>query len=170
MKEKWEYEFCPKCGGILGGKLLKEGEPERLVCEKCSFIFFLDPKATAGTIFTSGGKIVLLRRGIEPGYGKWVFPGGYVNQGEVVEDAAIRETKEEVNVDVKIIHLLNVYSYPNRPVIVIVYAAEVTGGTLGAGDESLEVKTFSAEEIPWDHLAFPSTKDALRDYIARYCQ
>ncbi len=168
MKDNLEYEFCPKCGGALSCRLLKEGEPERLVCEKCTFVFFLDPKTTAGTIFTLESKIVLLKRAIEPGYGRWVFPGGYVNRGEVVEEAAVRETKEEVNLDVKISHLLDVYSYPNRPVVVIVFAAEVIGGTLTAGDESLEVKTFSPENIPWDNLAFPSTKDALREYIGRY--
>jgi ADP-ribose pyrophosphatase YjhB (NUDIX family) len=111
------------------------------------------------------GKIVLLKRGIEPSYGKWVFPGGFLDRGEQVEAAAIRETWEEVNLKVTINRLLNVYSYPGYPVIVVVYLADITGGELQAMDETLEVGVFTPEEIPWDDLAFMSTRDALQDYL-----
>ena len=86
-----EYSFCPKCGGALESKVLKAFEPTRLVCSRCRFVFFLDPKVAAGALFKLDGSIVLLQRGIEPSYGKWVFPGGYVDRGETVEGAAIRE-------------------------------------------------------------------------------
>jgi ADP-ribose pyrophosphatase YjhB (NUDIX family) len=99
---------------------------------------------------------------------KWVFPGGYFDRGESVQEAAIRETKEESQVDVKIGALLNVYSYPRSPNVIVVYAAEIVGGQVGAGDESLEAKTFAPKEIPWSDLAFDSTKDALKDYIRIY--
>jgi ADP-ribose pyrophosphatase YjhB (NUDIX family) len=161
-----EFRFCPKCGGRLGRQRLKPSEPERLVCSACSFIFYDDPKVAACAIPTLDGKIVLLKRGIEPSYGKWVFPGGFLDRGERVEDAAIRETWEEVNLQVEITRLLNVYSYPGYPVVVIVYAARVVGGELRAMDETLEVRTFSPTEVPWDELAFPSTRDALTDYLA----
>jgi ADP-ribose pyrophosphatase YjhB (NUDIX family) len=162
-----DYKYCPKCGGKLRFKRLKPSEPERLVCEECLFVFYLDPKVAACTIFTIEDRIPLLRRGIEPSYGKWVFPGGYVDQGERVEDAAIRETKEEVNLDVKLRELVGVYSYHKSPVI-IVYSADVIGGELRACDECLEVRTFAPHEIPWSELAFSSTRDALRDYVRRY--
>lgn len=167
----WNAEFrhCPKCGGTLERKKVKDGEPERLVCQSCSFIFFLDPKVVASTICRIDGKIVLLKRAIGPSRGKWVFPGGFVDRGESVEDAAIRETKEEVNLDVKIGELVNVYSTTNLPTVLIVYTGEVVGGSLSARDEALEVRTFTPSEIPWDDLAFPSTVHALRDYVARYC-
>lgn len=154
------------CGDELCSRVLKVSEPERLVCRRCHFILYMDPKVAAGTIATIGGEIVLLRRGIEPCLGKWVFPGGFVDRGETVEQAAIRETKEESNLDVEIERLLNVYSYRGRPIVVIVYVVRIVGGELRAGDETLEARTFPAYGIPWDDLAFPSTKDALRDYLA----
>jgi 8-oxo-dGTP diphosphatase len=165
-----EYRFCPRCGGDLEKRVLKPAEPKRLVCLNCSFIFYQDPKVVAGTIFTLSGGIVLLKRGVEPAMGKWVFPGGYVDRGESVQEAAIRETKEESQMDVKLGRLLNVYSYPRSPSVIIVYAAEVVGGELAAGDESVEARVFAPEEIPWENLAFDSTKDALNDYIKLYLE
>ena len=167
--EEWirgEYSFCPKCGGELGRRSLKPSEPKRLVCRSCGFVFFLDPKVAVGTIVPLDGRVLLLRRGIEPSYGKWVFPGGFVDRGERVEEAAIRETREESNLIVKLARLLNIYSYPDHPVIIIVYVGDVIGGHPSAGDETLEARTFEPEAIPWHDLAFPSTAQALRDYLA----
>ncbi|MBI2351327.1 MAG: NUDIX hydrolase [Deltaproteobacteria bacterium] len=163
-----EYRFCPRCGGRLEKRRVKAIEPERLVCAQCSFIFYLDPKVVAGTIFTVEGRVVLLRRGVEPALGKWVFPGGYVDRGESVREAAIRETQEESNVQVRLCSLLDVYSYPQSPNIIVVYAAEVVGGELLAGDESVEAEAFSVSRIPWRELAFQSTKEALNDYLRLY--
>jgi 8-oxo-dGTP diphosphatase len=163
-----EYRFCPQCGGWLERRLMKIGEPERLVCRSCSFIFYLDPKVVAGTLFTLDGRVVLLRRGVEPSLGKWVFPGGFVDRGESVTDAAIRETKEESCLDVRLDSIVGVYSYAGSPNVIVVYAAEVTGGKLDAGDESTEAATFDAREIPWDDLGFHSTREALKDYIRVY--
>ncbi len=163
-----EYRFCPRCGGDLDERIVKANEPKRLVCVNCSFIFYQDPKVVAGTIFTYDGGIVLLKRGVEPALGKWVFPGGYVDRGESVRDAAIRETLEESQVKVELGPLLNVYSYSRSPTVIVVYAAHAIGGVLAAADESLEARTFSPDEIPWDEIAFESTRDALNDYINLY--
>ena len=148
--------------------MVKINEPKRLICQVCSFIFYQDPKVVAGTVFMLDGGIVLLKRGVEPALGKWVFPGGYVDRGESVRDAAVRETKEESQLDVKLGPLLNVYSYPRSPNVIVVYTAEVVGGELVAADESLEARIFSPKEMPWHDLAFDSTKDALNDYISSY--
>jgi 8-oxo-dGTP diphosphatase len=163
-----EYRFCPRCGGELDKRIVKANEPRRLVCRGCEFIFYQDPKVVAGTVFTLNGGIVLLRRGVEPALGKWVFPGGYVDRGESVRDAAIRETREESQLDVRLGPLLNVYSYPRSPNVIIVYTAEVTGGELCAADECTEARIFAPIEIPWEELAFDSTRDALSDYIKNY--
>lgn len=160
-----EYRFCPRCGGKLELRALKALEPERLVCQKCAFIFYLDPKVVAGTLFSLDGGVVLLRRGIEPALGKWSFPGGYVDRGESVQEAAVRETKEEAHLDVRLRSLLGIYSYPRSPNVVVVYTAEVMGGELKAGDEADEAKAFQVSEIPWEELAFVSTTDALKDYL-----
>lgn len=163
-----EYRFCPRCGGGLDQRVVKASEPKRLVCQACSFIFYQDPKVVAGTIFTLDGGIVLLKRSVEPALGKWVFPGGYVDRGESVQDAAVRETKEESQLDVKLGALLNVYSYPRSPNVIVVYTADVIGGKLTAADESLEARIFTPQEVPWQELAFDSTRDALNDYIRFY--
>lgn len=165
-----EYSFCPRCGGELESRKLKSHEPERLVCRQCSFIFYLDPKIVAGTIFTMENRVVLLRRDVEPAMGKWVFPGGYVDRGESVREAAIRETKEECNLDVRLRSLLGVYSYPRVPSVIVVYAGDIVGGELKAADETAEARSFSPSRIPWDELAFQSTQEALKDYVRLYME
>jgi ADP-ribose pyrophosphatase YjhB (NUDIX family) len=163
-----EYRFCPRCGGDLEKRVVKATEPPRLVCQNCAFIFYQDPKVVAATVFTLEGGIILLKRGVEPALGKWVFPGGYVDRGESVQDAAVRETKEESRLEVRLASLLNVYSYPGSPNIIVVYAAEVISGELEAADETVDAGAFQPSEIPWHDLAFESTKDALNDYIRLY--
>jgi ADP-ribose pyrophosphatase YjhB (NUDIX family) len=162
------FLFCPLCGGGLEKKKVKAGEPERLVCGRCHFIYYLDPKVAAATVTLVENRIVLLKRAISPGYGKWVIPGGFVDRGETVEEAAIRETQEEANLQVRIVSLLNVYSYPGSTVIVIAYLAEAEGGVPAACDESLAVELYPYEALPWEDLAFPSTRDALTDYGKRF--
>src|SRR5688500_4977838 len=120
-----DYRFCPRCGAELATRVVKPGEPARLVCDACSFVFYLDPKVAACTIFMLDGGIVLLRRSIEPQIGKWVFPGGFVDRGETLPAAAVRETFEEVNLRVGLTGILDAYSYPGSYVVVVVYAAEV---------------------------------------------
>ena len=112
------------------------------------------------------GKIVLLKRSISPQKGKWVMPGGYVDRGEKVEDAAIRETSEECGLNIRIRSLLGVYSYTGRIPVVVVFEGDYVSGELSPKDETSEALFFSKEEIPWEDLAFQSTKDALRDYFS----
>lgn len=163
-----EFRFCPRDAGPLTARVLKAGEPARLVCERCRQVFWQDPKLAAGTLFTHDGKLVLLKRGIEPAYGKWVFPGGFVDRGEVVTDGAVRETWEEARVRVAVTDIVGIYSYPERPVVVAVYAARIVEGAPVAADETLEVGLFGRDEVPWDDLAFASTRDAVRDYVGRF--
>lgn len=159
------YKYCPRCGGKLSKKHLKKGEPERLVCSACEFVYFLDPKVAACVITEIDHRIVLVKRAIPPQRGKWVIPGGFVDLGETVPAAAIRETWEEVRLKVELNALVGVYSYPGKPVVVIIYAAKVIGGTLQAADEALEAGLFTPADIPWEQLAFSSTRDALHDYF-----
>jgi ADP-ribose pyrophosphatase YjhB (NUDIX family) len=161
------YRFCPVCGTALAARVLKVTEPKRLVCTNasCGFVFYLDPKIAVGTVIRFGEGIVLVRRAIEPGYGKWVFPGGYVDRGEEITLAAIREAREESGLDVRIDRLINIYSYAGRTPIVVVYAATSIGGSLAVDDEGLEARAFEPDAIPWDELAFRSTREALSDYL-----
>lgn len=165
MTQEPTFRFCPTCGGPLEARQLKAGDPSRLVCRRCGYIHYFDPKVAVGTVITAeDDKIVLVRRAIEPGYGLWVFPGGYVDRGEEVTVAAIREAREEAGLDVRLDGLINIYSYPGRPIVIIVYSASIVAGQLRIDEESLEAGLFSRAEIPWGELAFRSTRDALEDY------
>ena len=159
------YRFCPSCGGPLARRLLKHGEPERPVCGRCGHVIYLDPKVAVGTVIANGrGQLAFVRRAIEPGYGKWVFPGGYVDRGEQPIVAAVREAQEEANLEIRIDGLINIYAYAGVVPIIIVYGATAVGGDLRADDESLEAAWFDPTDIPWSDLAFRSTRDALRDH------
>ena len=119
----------------------------------------------ACTIPVLDGRIVLVRRGIDPARGQWVFPGGYMDRGETVEEAAVRETWEETGLRVRLAGLTGIYSYRDTIVVVVVYRAEVVAGVPTAGAECLEVRTFAPDELPWNEMAFPSTQRALRDWL-----
>ena len=153
---------------MLFRSVLKPTEPARHVCTACGFVHYVDPKVAVGTIIADDrGHVVLVRRAIHPGYGKWVFPGGFIDRGETVAAAALREAREECGLDVDLGPLVDIYSYPGVAVIVIVYAATVVGGTLACDDESLEARFFHADDIPWDELAFQSTREALAAFLRR---
>lgn len=158
------YGFCPKCGGSLELRAVKAGEPERLVCSECGFVFYQGPKLVASAIFELGGGIVLIQRAIEPGYGKWTFPGGFVELGERAEEAAAREAFEECGVELEIKGILGLYSYTDSVPAIAVYTADVLGGKPEPRDETLSVESFARDRLPWRDLAFPSTREALGDY------
>jgi ADP-ribose pyrophosphatase YjhB (NUDIX family) len=162
--EEYQFKFCPHCGGMLKSSILRDHEPVRLVCSQCAFIFYLDPKLVACSVVELDNRIVLLKRDINPQKGRWVLPGGYVDRGEEVEAAALRETEEECGIKIRIRDLLGVYSYTGRIGVVIVYVTEWVSGHLIVGDETQDVKLYNPEEIPWNDLAFSSTVDALKDY------
>jgi 8-oxo-dGTP diphosphatase len=159
------YKFCPQCGGRLEKRLLKAGEPARLVCTACGFVFYLDPKLAAIAVVPLNGGVVMVRRAIDPGYGLWVVPGGFVDQGEPVEEAVVRETREETNLMVRPVRLLNIYSYRGKETVVAAYLTEHLEGELTAADEALEARVFPPDQIPWEEIAFSSTKAALEEYL-----
>ncbi|MDI3298623.1 MAG: NUDIX hydrolase [Bacillota bacterium] len=157
--------YCPACGRRLRWRLRAPDDRPRLRCEACGYVFYLDPKVSACAIPVRDGRLYLLRRAIDPGRGRWVFPGGYLERGETVESAARRETEEEVGLRVELEGLVGVYSYVDSVVVTVVYAARVLEGEPRPGPETLEIRTFLPEEIPWSELAFESTGEALRDWL-----
>jgi 8-oxo-dGTP diphosphatase len=162
-----EFKFCPVCGGTLHESQLKEGETPRPVCSRCGYVFYLDPKVVACTLVEIDGGVLLVKRGIEPGKGKWAVPGGFVDRGEPVHTAAVRETREECHIDVRITRLAGVYSYPGEISIIVFYEASPISGNFEAGDECTEARVFSPENIPWPDIAFTSTTQVLEEYIER---
>ena len=164
--QETEFRFCPACGGRLTISRPVENGPARQICSACHFIFYLDPKVVACALLELDDKLVLLKRGVKPQKGKWAIPGGYVDRGEEVKAAAIRETKEECGLSIEIKELLGVYSYSGQVPVVIVYVVKYLSGVLSPGDETVTAGLFSQDQVPWPDLAFQSTADALKDYYA----
>jgi ADP-ribose pyrophosphatase YjhB (NUDIX family) len=157
-----DVHHCPRCGHPPTVTF-----PRDLTCPHCSYAVYFNPKPVACAIpRTADGALILLRRGFEPRRGFWSMPGGFVDLGESVEDAAVRETQEELKLEITLDHLVGVYSSATDRTVVVVYAAS-TLGTPTLTEEALEVRAFAPTDIPWQTLAFWSDEHALRDLLAR---
>jgi ADP-ribose pyrophosphatase YjhB (NUDIX family) len=154
--------FCPRCG-----QHATVDYPRSISCSHCGYGAYYNPKPVAAAIPTTpDNRIILLKRGFDPGKDLWTFPGGFVDLGESVEQAALREAQEELEIAIELTHLVGVYSRPEDRVVLIVFGA-TTDATPRTTPEATEVRTFEPDEIPWQELAFWSTTNALRDFLAR---
>jgi ADP-ribose pyrophosphatase YjhB (NUDIX family) len=155
-----DLHFCPRCGRPPAIAF-----PRSITCPHCGYAAFYNPKPVACAIAqTEHGGLILMRRGFEPRRGHWSMPGGFVDLGESVEEAAVREVQEELNLRVELTHLVGVYSRAEDRTVVVVYAA-TTRGTPSLTEEALEVRAFAPIDIPWQDLAFWSDASALRDHL-----
>ena len=143
--------FCSECGSELEQRLAF-GQI-RGVCPNCEHVHFVDPKVAVGVIVELDGGIVLGKRGHEPNLGRWSFPSGFVDAGEILEHAAVREVEEETGLRVTMDRLLGVYSSEGERTVFVAYAGSIIGGRLEAGEECLEVASFPLDRLP--DLAFP---------------
>lgn len=161
--------FCTQCAAKLVEKEVGPAAKKVPVCPRCGEIHWIDPKIAAGCLIVREERVLLVRRGIEPGYGKWAFPGGHVDRGETIEEAALRETREECGVEAALGDLIGLFSYPGRPVIIAVFEASLLphSGEPAAKDETLEVGWFTAEEAGRLELAFRSVADSLGKLFGR---
>jgi len=137
---------------------------ERLVCQSCGFIHYQNPLVVVGSVTTSGDRVLLCRRAIEPRDGYWTIPAGYLELGESAEDGARREAVEEANARIEIDALLGVYSIPHVNQVQLIYRARLASPDISPGPESREVRLFGWDEIPWSELAFPSVHWSLRHH------
>jgi ADP-ribose pyrophosphatase YjhB (NUDIX family) len=155
-----DLHHCPRCG-----KPPTIDYPRSISCPHCGYAAFYNPKPVACAItHDQDDRILLIRRAFPPGEGKWSIPGGFVDLGETVEDAAIRELDEELRVQIELTGLVGVYSKPDQRTVVVVYAA-TTRGTPVRTEEALEVGAFEPTHIPWQTLAFWSDERALRHHL-----
>jgi ADP-ribose pyrophosphatase YjhB (NUDIX family) len=159
--------FCSRCGSALRLGPVEGEDRDRLACEACGHIAYVNPRLVV-TAFpvTERGELVLLRRGIEPGYGSWAQPGGFLEVDETVNQAAIRETFEETGLLIEPGEIIGLYTRLEAAVVTIAFEARIVGGVAIRTPEALEVATFAPEDVPWSGIAFKTTVWALRDWFA----
>jgi ADP-ribose pyrophosphatase YjhB (NUDIX family) len=146
------------------------------MCPACGYVCYVNPKIATGTVPVRDGRVALIRRGIEPALGLWSFPCGYVEHDETLEEAAVRETREESGLRVVLGPMLGAYSYPGRVgdgmsnpsgIVVVAWSVGEVAGDLVAGDDAQDAAWFTPDAIPWDTLAFDSSRRGLRDALVR---
>ena len=163
MQVPGDINYCQRCGQALSEKQI-EGRT-RPHCPVCGYVVYLDPKVAAAVLVLQDGKLLLVKRGVEPAMGEWAFPSGYVDRGEVVEDAALREVKEETGLDVELDGFVGMYSLTGNPVVLAVYSGKVTGGVLYAGHDAEDAAWFESDDLPT--LPFPHDVQILHDFFSR---
>jgi ADP-ribose pyrophosphatase YjhB (NUDIX family) len=157
--------YCSVCGKPVSKKIPPGDNLLRFVCESCQTIHYHNPKIVAGCIPEWGNQILLCRRAIEPKSGLWTFPAGFMEIGESTEQAARRETEEEAHAQVEVTSLYAVLSLPHVGQVYMVFRGRMVTPEYRAGEESLDVRLFNRDAIPWDDIAFSVVKDALRRYV-----
>ncbi len=160
--------YCQSCGHDLIERFMESEGRSRYQCEGCGFVHYMNPRVIAAVIIEHGGRVLLQRRAMAPGAGLWTFPGGFLEIGDTPADGATREAKEEVGLDVTLGRLHGVYTRRHVGIVMVVYeGTSATDAAYVADWESLAVGWYRADEIPWPELAFDTTEQALRDWVAR---
>src|ERR1035437_7719041 len=158
--------FCSRCGAALRYGPIVGEERDRLACRGCGFIFYVNPRLVVTTLpITERGEVMLIRRGIAPGYNTWAQPGGFLEIDETVIEAAIRETLEETGLRVEPIRIVGIYSRVEAAVVVVAYETRIVGGQPTTTPESLQTRPFAPDQIPWPEIAFQTSAQALRDWV-----
>lgn len=158
-------KFCGQCGASVTLKVPVDDNRQRHVCDACETIHYINPKVIVGCLPTVGDKILLCKRAIEPRYGKWTLPAGFMENGETSADGAARETWEEAAAKAVDLVLYRIFDVPHISQVYLFYRCGIENDEFGVGPESLESALFSEEEIPWDELAFPTVIELLKEFL-----
>ena len=158
--------FCSHCASPDLSTRVPAGDTHaRIVCDNCQTIHYANPKVVTGCLPVWEDKVLLCRRAIEPCYGLWNVPSGYLENGESVEDGARREVWEEAAGRVELDYLITLYNLERINQVYLQFVGRLVGGKFGVGEESLECRLFTEEEIPWEKMAFTSSTFTLRRYF-----
>jgi len=159
------YKYCLRCGAEMINKRIDH--KERKVCPVCKFVFYHNPVPAAGVVIQKDNKILLVKRKYEPYKGDWCLPAGFMEYDESPEKCAIRETKEEINLDVELDGLFGVYSGKDDPrthAVLVMYWAKVKGGKLKPGDDAEQIEFFGRDEVP-QNIAFLAHRQIIKEYF-----
>lgn len=158
-------KFCSQCGSPVEIRVPEGDTRLRAVCTACSEIHYVNPKMVVGTIPVWGDQVLLCRRAIEPRLGLWTLPAGFMEINESTAQGAMRETMEEAGARVVLGKLYSVFDIPHVDQVHIFYLAKLQDLDFAAGPESLEVRLFREDEIPWDSIAFRTITATLKFYF-----
>jgi len=158
-------KYCSTCGEQVEQKIPEGDNRHRYVCVSCETIHYQNPRIVAGTVPVLDGRVLLCRRAIEPRYGYWTLPAGFMENSETTLEAAARETLEEALATVTMEDLYTIIHVPHIDQVHMFYRATLTSEDFGAGQESLETRLFSLDEIPWDELSFPTVRRTLELFL-----
>ena len=155
-------KFCTHCGGSLSQGIPAGDDRPRHICGDCGSIHYQNPKLIAGCIPVWGNRVLLCKRAIQPRLGYWTLPAGFMELGETLPEAARREAREEANVEVELEPLYTLFSLPHISQVYAFFRASMVEERFAAGEESLEVRLFREEEIPWEEISFATVHRSLR--------
>jgi ADP-ribose pyrophosphatase YjhB (NUDIX family) len=154
------------CGSPVTARVPEGDTRVRACCDACGAIHYVNPRPVVGTIPVWGDEVLLCRRAIEPRYGKWTLPAGFMEVGETTGDGALRETMEEAGARIELGPLFTVIDVPHVEQVHIFFRARLLDLSFNAGEESLDVQLFREDSIPWADLAFRTVAATLRHYFA----
>ena len=158
--------YCSKCGSDqIDFKVPVDDNIKRYICSACDSIFYTNPNLIVGTICVKEDQILLCKRNIEPRFGLWTLPAGFMENSETLQEGALRETKEETQASPKIIAPYSAFSLTHISQVHFFYLAELGDESFGPRSESSEVELFDEKDIPWDQLAFPTVTKTLKYYF-----
>jgi ADP-ribose pyrophosphatase YjhB (NUDIX family) len=163
--DKMRMKYCSQCGGGLSYRIPFGDDRPRYVCDECGTVHYENPKVVVGCIPVWEDNVLLCRRAIEPGLGKWTLPAGYLENGESAEQGAIRETYEEAGTRVEIVQPYAVFSLTFADHIYFMFHARMMSPRFAPGKESLSVKLFDEAEIPWSEIAFGVIRETLERFF-----
>ena len=158
-------KFCSDCGAALVRRVPRGDTRARDICDRCHTVHYENPKVVAGCLALWEGRVLLCRRAIEPRYGLWTLPAGFMENEETTAEAAARETLEEAKARVDIDGLYTLFNLPHISQVYMLFRARLRDLDFGPGTESLAVALFDEADLPWDTLAFPAVRETLRLYF-----
>jgi len=159
-------KHCRNCGTAVVYRLPDDGDTrERAVCPACDTIHYENPLNVVGTVPYFGDKVLLCKRNIEPAWGKWTLPAGFMELGETVAEGALRETDEEAGAQIELEDLFTVLSVPRVGQVHLFFRAKLLSDKFDPGHETIEARLFSEAEIPWEEIAFRTVKETLQRFF-----